>query len=180
MRLSREFDAKGQVMILQRGSRTACLLAAAFLIAFGATGARPSWATGLIAVGLDQAKLVRLQEPAADIIVGNPSIADVSVENSKLLVVTGKSYGSTNIIVIDAKGAQILNSDLSVIDPAHGLVTVHKGTDLDAAFTSYCAPRCTAPLSIGDNKTYFETINKQISAKQSLGQNSASNGVGQQ
>ena len=176
-----QFDAKEDAMISQRKPNIPLRALAVVLTALFAGGtATAQAADGTISVGLDQAALVRLQDPAADIVVGNPSIADVSVENSKLLVVTGKSYGSTNIIVIGADGSQILNRNLSVVDPSDGLVTVHKGANLERAYTTYCAPRCTAPLSIGDNKDYFDSINKQISAKQQLGQNSASSGVGQQ
>jgi Flp pilus assembly secretin CpaC len=35
---------------------------------------------------------------AAEVIIGNPTIADVSVQGGNLLVVTGKSFGVTNII----------------------------------------------------------------------------------
>jgi hypothetical protein len=158
-------------------------LAAALMLACGSAraqdGSRGMVDQGMIDVGLDQATLVHLQRPAADIIVGNPSIADVSVQNSKLLVVTGKSFGKTNIIVVGTDGSEILNSGLSVDDPVQGLVTVHKGTDDDDAFTVYCSPRCNAPLAIGDNKDYFNKVNGQIGAKQSLGSESASTVSGQ-
>lgn len=133
------------------------------------------YADGVIDVGLDKAKLVRLDEPAAEIIVGNPSIADISVQNAKLLVVTGKSFGRTNLIVVNAAGEVIDESDLTVSDPSKGLITVHRGARDNESV--YCAPKCTAPLAIGDNKEYFERIQKQISAKQGLAQGNAEAGA---
>ena len=39
--------------------------------------------------------------------------------------------------------------------------------------TLHCAPYCTPPLVIGDDKDYFETIEKQIKTKQAISQSSA-------
>ncbi|MEG6508450.1 pilus assembly protein N-terminal domain-containing protein [Methyloligella sp. 2.7D] len=147
---------------------SAALIAAGLLVAQAATAQqRP---TNVIDVNLDQAKLVKLERPAAEIIVGNPSIADVSVQNAGLLVVTGKSFGRTNMIVIDGAGNELLNTALSVSDPGFGMVTLHKGTE--PGQTVYCAPRCTTPLAIGDDPSYFKEIESQISAKQGLAQQS--------
>lgn len=132
---------------------------------------------GVIEVGLDRAKMVRLAEPAAEIIVGNPSIADISVQNAKLLVVTGKSFGRTNLIVVNAKGEIIEESDLTVTDPSKGMVTVHRGARNNE--TVYCAPKCTALPAIGDDEEYFTTIQGQIGAKQGMAQGSAGTGGAQ-
>jgi len=116
-----------------------------------------------VQVPIDQATLVRLERPAAEIVVGNPSIADVSVQSGKVLVVTGKSFGETNLIVMDADGKVIVNRRLIVQEPRTGFVTVYKGA---ARQTLHCAPNCTPPLAIGDAPAYFEVISKQIKTKQ--------------
>jgi hypothetical protein len=121
-------------------------------------------------VTIDQAQIVRLDRPAAEIIVGNPSIADVSVQSGKVLVVTGKSYGRTNLIVIDSDGKQVVNKYLSVTEPGAGYVMMHKGID---PVTYFCAPNCSPALSVGDRAEDFDKLQKQISAKQSMGQSSA-------
>ncbi|MGA7546635.1 MAG: pilus assembly protein N-terminal domain-containing protein [Methyloceanibacter sp.] len=118
-------------------------------------------------VTIDQATLVRLDRPAAEIIVGNPSIADVAVQSGKLLVVTGKSYGRTNLIVIDADGKQVISRYLSVTEPGRGYVMVQKGSE---QWTYYCAPNCTPSLAIGDSADHFDKVEKQIGSKQSMGQ----------
>jgi len=155
----------------------ACMatLALALPILFGAASIGQAQAEGVIEVALDNAKLVHLDEVAAEIIVGNPSIADIAVQNSKLLVVTGKSFGRTNLIVVNAKGEIIEESDLTVSDPSKGMITVHRGARNNE--TVYCAPKCTSSLAIGDQKEYFNTIQSQLSAKQGMGQGSASSGV---
>src|ERR1019366_2351496 len=50
-----------------------------------------------ITVGVDRAQVLRVSRPADVFIVGNPAIADATVQDSQTLVITGKSFGSTNI-----------------------------------------------------------------------------------
>jgi hypothetical protein len=138
---------------------------------FAATLAGPaSAATTDITVYIDQATLLKLQRPASEIVVGNPSIADVAVQSGKVLVLTGKSYGETNLIVMDADGKTIVSRRLIVQEPRAGFVTLYKGT---ARETMHCAPYCTTPLAIGDTPDYFDTVAKQIKTKQSISQTSA-------
>ena len=145
------------------------LLVAAVLGVAGAS--QPAMAeSNVVQVLVDQATLVRLDRPASEIVVGNPSIADVSVQSGKVLVVTGKSFGETNLIVMDADGKVIANRGLIVQEPRTGFVTMYKG---DARQTLHCAPNCTPPLVIGDNPDYFEAISKEIKTKQSISQSSA-------
>jgi hypothetical protein len=123
-----------------------------------------------IVVLIDQATMLRLERSAAEVVVGNPSIADVSIQDSKALVLTGKSFGETNLIVLDAQGKVIINRRVVVGEPKSGYVTVYHGTNRE---TLHCAPNCEAPLVIGDNPTYFESLSKEIRTKQAIGQASA-------
>ena len=123
-----------------------------------------------VIVLIDQASLMRIERPAAEIVVGNPSIADVSVQSGKVLIVTGKSFGETNLIVIDADGKVIINRRLIVQEPRAGFVTVYRGP---ARQTLHCAPYCASQLVIGDAPDIFSSVSGQISTKQSIGQTSA-------
>jgi Flp pilus assembly secretin CpaC len=49
-----------------------------------------------LAVIMDEAKLIRLPDKVATIVIGNPMIADVSLQPGGIMVITGKGYGSTN------------------------------------------------------------------------------------
>jgi Flp pilus assembly secretin CpaC len=140
--------------------------------AIAAFGAFPASAGDTpVEVLIDQVSLVKLDRPAAEIVVGNPSIADVSVQSGKVLVLTGKSFGETNLIVLDGDGKIIISKRLIVSEPRTGLVTIYRGTT--ARQTVNCAPYCTPPLVIGDESSYFDTIAKEIKGKQSIGQSSA-------
>jgi hypothetical protein len=142
---------------------------AAFLC-LGTTGPALAASKDIVEVIIDQATLVRLDRPAAEIVVGNPSVADVSVQSGKMLVVTGKSFGETNLIVLDADGKVVASRRLIVQDPRIGFVTVYRG---DARETLHCAPNCTPPLVIGDTSDHFDAISTEIKTKQQISQTSA-------
>src|SRR5450755_4262421 len=57
----------------------------------------PARAADPITVVLDQATIAKLPEHVSTIVIGNPLIADVTVQAGGLLVVTGKGYGTTNL-----------------------------------------------------------------------------------
>jgi hypothetical protein len=113
-------------------------------------------------VRIDEARLIRLERDAVQIIVGNPSIADVAVQGARLLVVTGKSYGSTNVIVLDGDGHEILATRLGVAPNDAGLVTVYRGTLRQSL---HCVPDCQRTLAIGDDKAQFEQLAESVSKK---------------
>ena len=151
------------------------LLCLSFILALLATGAASSAKaqnaeTNDVIVLIDQASLVKLDRPAAEIVVGNPSIADVSVQSGKVLIITGKSFGETNLIVIDADGKMITNRRLVVQEPRTGFVTVYP---VLARQTLHCAPYCAPELMIGDAPDVFSSVSGQITTKQSIGQTAA-------
>jgi anti-sigma factor RsiW len=145
------------------------LLVAAALVIAGASQSAMA-ASKVVQVLVDQATLVRLDRPAAEVVVGNPSIADVSVQSSNVLVVTGKSFGETNLIVMDADGKVVANQQLIVQEPRTGFVTIYRG---GARQTLHCAPYCTPPLVIGDTPDIFSAVAGQITTKQSISQSAA-------
>jgi Flp pilus assembly secretin CpaC len=112
----------------------------------GGLFALPAWAADL-RVEVNHSQLHALGQAASTVIVGNPSIADVSVSNSNTLIVFGKSYGTTNLIALDASGRQIANLDVNVTSPRGDAMTFNRGT----AQTSYsCAPRCVRVINPAD------------------------------
>lgn len=148
------------------GSVTLRFLVAGFLMCpvmtFAGTGDEP------VAVIVDQAKVVKLPEKVATIVVGNPLIADVTLQPGGMVVVTGKGYGSTNMIAMDRTGGVLADRSIQVEGPMDKLVTVFRGLDRE----SYsCTPECQRRVTLGDGRAYFETtlgqtniLNSQASA----------------
>jgi Flp pilus assembly secretin CpaC len=105
-----------------------------------------------IAVYVDQAKLVRLPAKVATIVVGNPLIADVTMQSGGIIVVTGKGYGATNFIAMDRNGEVLVDRQIQVEGPTDQLVTVYRGVDRE----SYsCVPVCQKRITLGDGTNYF-------------------------
>lgn len=115
---------------------------------------------GAIAVNVDQAKLVRLPTRAATIVVGNPLIADVTLQNGGIIVVTGKGYGATNFIAMDRTGEVLVDRVIQVEGPTDQLVTVYRGVDRE---TYSCMPVCQRRMTLGDNDSYFKSVSDQAS-----------------
>jgi Flp pilus assembly secretin CpaC len=135
-------------------------MSAGFMLALGAyTGA---FATESIAVQLDQAKLVRLPNQVATIVVGNPLIADVSLQPGGIMVVTGKGFGTTNVIIMDRNGSIISEQSVQVAGASDQMVTVYRGIERE---TLSCAPVCQRRAMLGDSTNYFDTAMKQMEAR---------------
>ena len=106
-------------------------------------------------VRYDQSQLLRLPRPATEIIIGNPSIADVSLQGGNLLVVTGKTFGITNVIALDADRNVIQDQRVVVERDDRKAVILHKGT---SRYTYSCSPNCETNLTIGDAESYFKAV----------------------
>ena len=118
-----------------------------------------------ISVETNKTVPVRITSSAASIVVGNKNIADVAVHDEHLLFITGKTFGTTNIMIFDKAGKQILNSDVVVTANSSNLVTVNKS---GASYTFDCAPECRSVASAGDQGEYFDQLVSQQRGLQSL------------
>ena len=125
----------------------------------------PAYAGATVEVPVDQARIVQLTGAPGTVVVGNPSIADVNIRGDRLLVVQGKSYGTTNIIVLTKDGEQIANMDVLVgHSNKHGLAIYSS-----AGRQSYrCKPFCEGELNAGDSVAFFDGVKKQTKDKASL------------
>lgn len=126
-----------------------------------------------LVVRYDQSQLIRLPRPASDVIIGNPSIADVAIQGGNLLAVTGKSFGVTNIIALDAQRNVIQDQRVLVERDAQSTLVLHKGA---ARETYTCTPGCSPMLSIGDRKEFFDLIAKHSKSKTDTATGSAEQG----
>ena len=73
--------------------RSSGLWVLAFLAAGLWTQTPARGADEVVSISVDQAQLLNLPDRVATIIIGNPLIADATVQGGGILVVTGKGYG---------------------------------------------------------------------------------------
>jgi hypothetical protein len=142
-------------------------------VGFLLLSAVPTIAGDLIA-RYDQSQLLRLPRRASEIIVGNPSIADVALQDGNLLVVTGKTFGITNIIALDADHNVIQDQRVMVERDESRVVNVHKGS---ARFTYACTPNCEPTLTIGDDKDFFGDVQSANSTKTKFSEGASDQGA---
>jgi Pilus formation protein N terminal region len=136
------------------------LLGALVLIAVAA----PAAAVEPIVVELDQARVMKLPDRAATVVIGNPLIADISLQHSGIGVITGKGYGATNVVVLDRTGTVLLERTIEVTWPSDPIVVVYRGASRE---TYSCTPDCSRRIMLGDFPEYFDKTLSQITTRDS-------------
>jgi Flp pilus assembly secretin CpaC len=137
----------------------------ASVLAAGLLSAVRADASDTISVIADQATLIKLPDHVATIVVGNPLIADVSLQPGGTMVVTGKGYGTTNVVALDRSGAVLVDRVVEVAGPSDKLVTVFRGVERE----SYsCTPTCQRRIALGDSQSYFGATLGQAGARDRL------------
>lgn len=118
-----------------------------------------------VEVTLDKAKVIRMPAHAQTIVVGNPSIADVTaLKIEGLAVVTGKGFGETNMIFLDRTGAAVEESNVTVV-AGNWQITVQRGNSRE----SYsCRPRCEPTVALGDDQVFSSVTSAQITSRNAL------------
>ncbi|ACL57774.1 pilus assembly protein N-terminal domain-containing protein [Methylobacterium nodulans] len=149
-----------------RAPLSAALLLAVLACASGVAQALEAGADpGMVVVSVDNAKIIRLPERTATVVVGNPIIADVTLQRNGIVILTGKSFGSTNLIALDAAGTMLAESFISVQAATSSVVTVQRGLERE----SYsCTPACQPSVQLGDAQRYFSEVSSQAGQRNGL------------
>ena len=146
------------------------LLAGAAMLAVAASCPGEARAAEDLIVNYDQSQLVKLPRPAAELIIGNPAIADVTVQNGSLLVVTGKTFGITNLIVLDAQRNVIQEQRILVKRDEAKVVNLNRGT-LRQSYN--CTPQCNPSIVVGDEDAFFDSVSKASEKKMNFSERAA-------
>jgi len=140
--------------------------------------ATPTVADEPITIRVDQALIMKLPERAATVVMGNPLIADLSIQPGGIAVVTGKGFGATNFIVMDHGGAVLMEKTVEVRGPNDQIVRVYRGLTRQ---TYSCVAECEPRITLGDtsggdvddksgvptdyfNKTLTQTVTRNTQA----------------
>ena len=127
-----------------------------------AVGCLPaSAADAVIVATVDHARLVKIPAGTETLIIGNPTIADVTLlKQNNLMILTPRSFGETNFIALDKDGNPVAESMIQVVNGTDALV-VQRGMDRQ----SYsCAPRCQPTERLGDDDKYLSQVASQFQA----------------
>jgi len=110
---------------------------------------------------VDQSQVVILNADPSSIVVGNPSIADASI-NGRQIFVHGHTFGQTNLMVFDSAGNKLIDYELTVAHNTQNQVALFKGSTYYGTqrYSYSCAPNCEVNMMIGDNFIWTEDIIK--------------------
>nr|WP_314090898.1 pilus assembly protein N-terminal domain-containing protein [uncultured Shinella sp.] len=90
-------------------------------------------------VYMDHARVLRLDRPVSKVIVGNAKVADATVADARTIVLTGRSFGTTNIVLLDADGNAIVDERILVSIDEGNTVRVFRQTERSVLS---CTPNC--------------------------------------
>ena len=153
--------------------KTRALLRLSLTTAMMLLSTAPLLAGPSINVGADHARIVSVAGTPSAVVVGNPMFADVSVEQG-VIILHGRNFGATNVIVLDVDGNQLAAFDVNVTSAGDRNISVFKAGHV---FSSVCAPLCQYTLQTGEDQEWFKVLNEQHTGK--AGQSSGALKLGQ-
>ena len=118
----------------------------------------------IIAV-LDYAKIIEIPEDTRTIVLGNPSIADVTLSGKNRAIITAKGFGYTNFVLIDKNGSIISDRNIRVVKTNYKKVVIRRRTD---QYTYVCDPHCEKTVELGDNSGHMRDAGGAIAMRASL------------
>lgn len=110
---------------------------------------------GEIDVQVNMARILRLPSAASTVVIGNPAIADATIQDPETIVLTGKTFGQTNLIALDSVGNPIADLIVEVVTQQDNIVLVYNGTQRN---TISCTPECSPALMMGDDVDYLGEV----------------------
>jgi Flp pilus assembly secretin CpaC len=114
-------------------------LHAAFAAAMATATMTTARAEPGIEVIMNQARIVKLSRAADTIVIGNSAIADASVQDASTIILTGRGFGVTNMVVLDRDGAPIVDEQVTVVRQTAKSVRIYRRADIQ---TLSCTPYC--------------------------------------
>ena len=115
-----------------------------------------------LTVYTDHSRVLTVARAPGTIVVGNPSIADVTIQGTQVFL-HARSYGTTNVLIMDENGSQLADYEVSVQTGGDNNVFVFRSSFSQE--TLLCAPDCESTLHVGDDDSIFKTIASQQQKK---------------
>jgi hypothetical protein len=123
-------------------------------------GAAFAQTTDTIRMPVDEVRVLTFSQPVKTAYVGNPTIADITVIDSRHVFLQGKSSGTTNVLALDNAGKQIANERVAVYNQQDNIVTLQRGA---GRTTLSCAGgSCEIRPTPGDEAAPFDAISGQV------------------
>ena len=128
---------------------------AGLLLTLGlASNAGQAQAAQPLVIFTDQSQIITVARNPGTVVVGNPSIADVTIQGQQVFL-HARNFGTTNVIILDEAGQQLADFEVTVQLGGSNNVSLYKAGGLQ---TLVCAPTCEANLHVGDEIDTFQKV----------------------
>jgi Pilus formation protein N terminal region len=111
----------------------------------------PAMAEDFLSLTWRKAEILELPVPPGTIIIGDPSVIDVSIEPSGMMLLFGKQPGETNMIIFDASGRETLFNGSVVVAPESNrhvsIISATRNAVLERTWN--CVARCVQVIGPG-------------------------------
>ncbi|WP_425336150.1 pilus assembly protein N-terminal domain-containing protein [Sinorhizobium numidicum] len=93
----------------------------------------------MMRVYMDHARVLKLDRPVSKVIIGNSEVADATVADAKTIVLTGRNFGTTNLVILDQDGNAIVDERILVSIDEGNTLRVYRQT---VRSVLSCTPNC--------------------------------------
>jgi hypothetical protein len=112
-------------------------------------------------IDIDYTEGFTLAKPAGQIVIGNPLVADIKVQDDKNIFIIGKSPGRTNMLVYGRDGTLQARHTIFVRDP-NTYLTVYSGAGNKLHYD--CLPLCQRVVRIEDTGPGYEEQSAKVTS----------------
>ncbi|WP_337268144.1 pilus assembly protein N-terminal domain-containing protein [Oryzifoliimicrobium ureilyticus] len=133
-------------------NRGAAVIAASLACLLGGQTAKAE--DDLLRIYMNQARVLKLDRPVTKVIVGNSDVADATVADARTIVLTGRNFGTTNLVLLDAEGNAVVDETVLVTIDERRTVRVFRQTDRSVLS---CAPVCEQDVTQSSTSTQTQT-----------------------
>ena len=119
---------------------------------------------GNVTLAMDQVRIVTFKTPFKAVSVGNPLIADATVIDETHVFLTGKEFGTTNLVAVDDEGNQVAEELITVTTQQGAMVTLTRGPTQSTLTCN--AGRCDVRPTPGDEKLRYQDETGQIQVRE--------------
>ena len=114
-----------------------------------AAGLAANAAAGEVWVSIDAVTRYQMPDAVGQVVLTNPSVADVQVASATELMVFGRLPGFTDIVFNDADGKRLSQVRVRVGNEQGGLLTLYNGAE---RYSFSCTERCEQTMVVGDGR----------------------------
>lgn len=131
-----------QSTYIRRFTKQSALAFGASLVATAMFAGSAQASDPIYQVDLNKTQILRLPAAAGSVIIGNPNIADVTVHSPMTVMIVGRGFGETNLIILDRNGQTMMDADIQVtsITPTNGVRLFNAKSRETYSCTPYCQP----------------------------------------